>query len=98
MSGDEGRDEDVVEVGEGDAGEAEEVEATRSRGIEAPPTPSELDELQERFRETRRWGGPELEPETGSRGVGEEDVPDLEPTETEDETETEGEEPAPATS
>jgi hypothetical protein len=88
MSNGEPFDEDVIEVGEGNAGEPEEAdERTRGQGDEQPLPPSAFDEFQEQLRETRRQGGPDLDAETRTRGEADEDeeVPDVEPTETEDE-------------
>jgi hypothetical protein len=89
MSNDEPFDEDVIEVGEGNAGEPEEAdERTRGQGDEQPLPPSAFDEFQEQLRERRRQGGPDLDAETRTRGEpDEEEVPDVEPTETEDEGE-----------
>jgi hypothetical protein len=76
---------DVIESGEGTAGEAKELDpetaAARADAF-SPPSQRELDERQERLRRTRRPGGPDLDAETD---VSEnEDVPDVAPTEPEE--------------
>ena len=83
-------DEAVVESGVADAGEPQELDAEtaaeRAEGLGLQP-PEALDELQARFRPTRRRSGPELQAETEARDDSE-DVPDVEPTETEEGSET----------
>src|SRR5919201_1196097 len=50
-----------VEEGEGSAGEAKEkTEATGAEAERPPISPEELDARQEKFRTTRRQGGPDL--------------------------------------
>jgi hypothetical protein len=46
--------------------------------------PEELDEMQRKMRERRRWGGPDLDEESRVLGEEQEEVPDVAPTETED--------------
>jgi hypothetical protein len=79
-----GRESETIEVQEGNAGEAQEIDpdARRPRGDETV-SEEELEEWQRELRTERRWAGPELEEEPRTRG-GDEDVPDVEPTETED--------------
>jgi hypothetical protein len=75
-----------VEVGEGSAGEAHE-QAEGAMGAEAdrpPVSPQELDARQEKFRTTRRQGGPDLHAETEARDEAVEEVPDVPPTEPKD--------------
>jgi hypothetical protein len=91
-------DDEVIETGEGSAGEAEELdpEAAAARADDLGSASKQaLDERQEKLRSTRRWGGPDLDAETEARDDAVEDVPDVEPTETEEESEGEpDEEPA----
>jgi hypothetical protein len=84
-------DRDVIETGEGSAGEAKELdpETAAARADAARESQRELDERQDRLRTTRRSGGPDLDAETEASK--DEDVPDVEPTEPEEET---GPEPA----
>jgi hypothetical protein len=85
-------DPDVIDTGEGNAGEAKELDPeTAAARAEAFGRESrrELDERQERLRTTRRSGGPDLDAETEASE--DEDVPDIEPTEPEEEP---GPEPA----
>ncbi len=81
-----GPDWETIEVEKGNAGEAQEIDpdAPRPRADEAV-SEDELEEWQRELRTERRWAGPELEEEPRTRGIGgDEDVPDVEPTETED--------------
>jgi hypothetical protein len=90
VSGGSPRDEDVIETGEGSAGEAKELdpEAAAARADELGPESKEkLDARQEKLRPTRRWGGPDLDTDSEAG----EDVPDVEPTEPEEEEEPEPE-------
>jgi hypothetical protein len=74
-----------VEEGEGSAGEAKEkTEATGAEAERPPISPEELDARQEKFRTTRRQGGPDLHAETEAREEEVEEVPDVPPTEPED--------------
>jgi hypothetical protein len=85
---DSSRGDEVVETGEGSAGEARELDpetaAERAEGLGLQPKKA-LDERQEKLRETRRQGGPDLDAESDARGEAVEDVPEVEPTETEEE-------------
>jgi hypothetical protein len=95
MSAGEGLGEgEALEVGEGSVGEAQETsdQELAALGDAEPPPESMFDELQQRFRETRRKGGPDLDAETMAREEAQEDVPDVAPTETEEaaQPETEG--------
>ena len=78
----------VIETHEGSAGAAQTMDtpATRARAEEAGLlAPQQLDDRQERLRERRRWGGPDLWQEREARGEGaEEEAPDVPETETED--------------
>jgi hypothetical protein len=87
MSSSESGEEAGLEVGEGSAGEAQERGGEQFEGLAERPPLSEqaLDERQEKFRTTRRHGGPDLHTETEAREEAQEDVPDIEPTETEEE-------------
>ena len=90
MSDGAANEDEAVEVGEGSAGEAKESTEEAGAEEERPPiSRNALDERQEKFRTTRRQGGPDLHAETEARDEAVEDVPDVEPTEPEDE-ETEG--------
>lgn len=97
MSDSSSREEDVIETGEGSAGEAKELDPRTASaraddlGLESE---KELDARQERLRPTRRWGGPELAAETEARAEADEDVPDVQPTEPEEEDEAAGLAPA----
>jgi hypothetical protein len=76
--------EEGIDVGEGSAGEAHERKEGAGAEEERPPiAPEELDERQEKFRTTRRQGGPDLHAETEARDEGVEEVPDIPPTEPE---------------
>jgi len=81
-------EDEVVESGEGSAGEPEELDAEaaaqRSEDLGLVPK-HELDERQEKLGTTRRRGGPDLHTETRSRDEAVEEAPDVEPTETEEE-------------
>lgn len=77
---------ETIEVEEGNAGEAQEIDpdTPRPRGDEML-SEEELEEWQRELRTERRWAGPELEEEVPrALGDDEEEVPDVEPTETED--------------
>ena len=83
-------DENVIETGEGSAGEAKELDpetAAASADAFPPESGQELDERQERLRPSRRPGGPDLDAETEASD--DEDVPDIEPTEPEEQLEPE---------
>jgi hypothetical protein len=80
-----GLDEEAgLETGEGDAGEPQRRHPDELALLaeEAPLSDEELDARQERFRTTRRHGGPDLNEETEAREEAVEDVPDVPPTET----------------
>ena len=87
-SGEGAYEEESLEVGEGYAGEAQAASEQGAFSEEAPMSEEEFDELQERFGVKRRRGGPDLHAETLAREEADEEVPDVEPTETE-EAETE---------
>jgi hypothetical protein len=80
---------EVVEVGQGSAGEAQELDeqaaARRSEQLGTRPKHL-LDERQEKIRDTRRRGGPDLQAETEARAEAVEAVPNVEPTETEEDS------------
>jgi hypothetical protein len=78
-------DENVIETGEGSAGEAKELdpEAAAARADALPEPERELDERQKRLGPRRRSGGPDLDAEMEAGD--EEDVPEIEPTEPEPE-------------
>ena len=87
MGDGESYDEEALEVGEGSAGEPEERAGEELAALEEqpPPSPEELERRQERFREVRRQGGPDLHAETEARSEAVEEVPDVPATEVEDE-------------
>ena len=78
-------DENVIETGEGSAGEAQELdpETAAARADALPESGRELDQRQKSLRPSRRPGGPDLDAETEAGD--DDDVPDIEPTEPEPE-------------
>jgi hypothetical protein len=71
----------VDETGEASAGEAQQGAAAAEEEEQRP----DLDERQEKIGATRRRGGPDLHAETDERAEEEQQVPDVEETETEEE-------------